>query len=761
MATAPSLTFVPAGDNQSADLRKQELLNFLTQESENARDVALEEDRAAAIGAYQGDKYGDEEEGRSQAITRDVAETIDWMLTGMLGTVMAGGKAVEFETEPETVPVIGPNGQPVVGQNGQPQTQQVDYGAEATAAVQYQFFRKQKGYRILHDAGKAGMLEKTGIVRTFAEPQRPQRQQRIAPGLMVQPGQNGEAQLDGLNVVDAQPADDPEHDAATAQAMQAMAAGLPAMPPPPDARLHTITVEIPQAPIIRDECVPNEWFRVSPDTVELDDSPYVGQRTPVSISKLVAMGYDYETLKTLWDDAPADTVVEQARDSERSKTRQNIVRRDDAERQLWLHSEYPLFDMDGDGIAERLFVHRIGQNILSVVPVDEQPYTGWSPIPMQHRFTGQSLYDKTGDIQRIRTVLLRNALDSVYQSVSPRTLISEDAMTADTIDDLLTVRPGALIRYKGAVTPQPFAVNDVSQVAFNAMEMMSAERDGRTGLTRQSQGMNPDSTNKTFGGLALLDANADQLELYVCRNFIEGLVAPMFLKRYRLMKAFMPPFKMKIDGQYRMVDPSKWPDDIDVKINVGLGTGAKDAKIAHLTQLVLAQSNGLEQGVPIFSPKNLYNATKQLIELGDIGVTSDYITDPDTVPPKPPQPDPAVAKAQADAQTQQAKDVQAHQQAMANLQLQQQQQDAENALKAQANAQDLQAKREKAALDNELERNKAQSQAALAVRQQEFEMDLANRRFAFDQEMARKKHAQADESDDNISTLREGGDLSQ
>lgn len=730
-----------------------EFISFLQSEAKGAEDTTLSEARAAALRAYNGELYGDEVEGQSKAVTRDVSEAVDWMLTGMLNTTLASGKAVEFETEPEIVQ--GPDGQQA----------KVDYGAEATAAIQYLFFRKQNGYRIIHDAAKAGMLERTGIAKSFAQLRAPSRQSGVLPRAGLVQDEAGLRLLSGEKVISADPLPEDQQ---------------PPLPPPqvtvdpvtgallsveperhPGDVLHAVVHEVPQPPLVRDMAVPNEWFLVSPDAVELDEAPYVGECQPKAISDLVAMGYEYDMLKELWDNAPADTVVDYARDSQRSNSRRNLGRREGAQRQLWFYEEYPLYDLDGDGVSERLFVHRIGRTILKVMTVDEQPYCGWSPVPMQHRFTGQSIADKTNDIQRYRTILLRQALNSLYLNNLPRTTVNVDSLTEDTFDDLLTVKPGALIRHRG-IAPAPFQTNDSSSVAFQAMEMMSAERESRTGVTRQSQGLNPDTINKTAAGMAMLQANSDQFELYVVRNFVEQLIAPLFAKRRRLMKAFTPPFRMKIDGQYRIVDPSKWPDDIDVVINVGLGTGTKDQRVAALTTLISTQAEAMAADSPLVTVQNQYEATSAWIEASGLGSPSRFVTDPSTQPPKPEQPkvDPEAVKAQAAGQLAQQESGQTHQQVMAKLQLQQEAQQASAQLDAQRNDQELQAKREAASLDIQLKRDKAAEEARLAQQQLEFEQSLAIRRQEFN-EMQADRQRQQSEVDDILPKLRPGGALNQ
>lgn len=749
-AYAADAAYDPGYDANEEEKRAL-FINFLRSEQSRAIDTTLDDRRAVALDFYQGQPFGDEVEGRSQAVTRDVSEVVDFMAVGILGTIIASGKVVEFETEPEIDEQAAqqleqqaaqqpqqpsPDGQPPAP----PKPPMVDYGEQATAAVQYFFMRKQKGYRILHDALKAGLLEKSGIIKTYVEHQPPLHEEREALAGEIDMGDDG-PHIGGVPVVQADPLD------------EGWEPGTPALN-------WRVKLAHPQPAKFCDIPIPNEFFRVAPDAIDLDDAIYVGECMPKTMSDLVKLGYDPELLSTIWNDAPNDTIVEQARDAERGQSRQTIGQRQGADKLLWLSEEYPLYDLDGDGIAERLFVHRIGNQILKVMPVDEQPYSLWSPFPMQHRLIGQSMADKTMDIQRIRSVLLRQALDSLYLSNSPRTLVEESSITVDTVDDLLTVRPGALIRYK-STKPEPLQQLDTSATSFQAMEMMSSERESRTGVTRQSQGLNPDTLNKTATGMAMLQASSQQIELYVTRNFAEMIVAQIFAKRYRLMRKYGQPFRMKIEGKYTTVDPTKWPEEIDMSISVGLGTGNKDERIQLRMGLLGIQKEIRMAGSPMVGDEQIYQNVKRLVSDSGLGPASDYIIDPSEIPPQPPQPNPETLKVQADAMQSQAQLQSAHEQAMAKLQIQQEQQQQEAQIKAQANQQDIQLRAAKAAQESQLADAKAAKEAQLADNRQAFEMDLAERRFAFDQEMARKKHEQAVQSDDNISGARPGGSLAE
>jgi hypothetical protein len=94
------------------------------------------------------------------------------------------------------------------------------------------------------------------------------------------------------------------------------------------------------------------------------------------------------------------------------------------------NEEYVLYDLNGDGIAERLCVHRVGNTVLAIEEVDYQPFEYWTPYPMQGRLIGQSLADKTMDIQRVNTVLERSdAGQPLSQQLAPGPTSTRTAAT--------------------------------------------------------------------------------------------------------------------------------------------------------------------------------------------------------------------------------------------------------------------------------------------------------------------------------------------
>jgi hypothetical protein len=661
-----------------------DLLAFLKQEEVRGRNESLELRAETALRSYNGDYYGDEVDGYSKVVSRDVAEVIDHMNVSVLRTFVSGDRVVEFEPDNE----------------GDEQ-----HADDATEVIHREFARK--GYALLHDWLKEGHISTLGIVKACAE----RRKQRTEM-LSVDPEGDGAIEADSLGV-------DPESGAEMFRA-----------------------VVLQDAPVeFRDYLVPLEEFRISPDARDPDEAVYIAHACSKSISELVEMGFDPVDLDGIQGDELPD-VLSQARDGGLDVL---PIDRQGANRRVLLLEEYVLFDGDGDGIAERLCVHRVGNTVLRVEPTDYQPFVVYCPYPMPGRLAGHSLADKVTDIQRVNTALMRLSLDGLYRNLAPRTYVPDDCVNENTYDDLLTVIPGGLVRYKGVRAPEPEPKNDVSGVAFQAIEFMIGQRESRTGITRLNQGLDADALNKTATGTALMSAQGQQMEEYLARNYGESVARLMRIK-YKLRKRYGAPMQLRVDGEYRQIDPSQWPDDMDVVIRVGLGSGRKDQRLMYRMQLLRIQRECMMGGLPIVTPEHIYKSISGVVKDSNLGSPADFVADPATIPPQPPQPSPEEKKVQADAMLQASK-----------LQGDQQIQAAKVQGDQQGAAMKLQLMREESAARLSLEAQKAEFEREQALAQMQFERELAVQKLEHERQLAFYKA----DRDVEAKKYRAGGELDQ
>ena len=656
-----------------------DLLAFLQQEEARSYDASLLEEVEVAIKSYNGEPYGDEEDGRSQVVTRDVAETIDWMVPSIMRTLMSSDRIAELDPD---------------------DTSNEQHARDATEKLHDDM--RRRCYDLIHDYVKAGCQEKLGIIKTCVE-SRKQRNEQLVPDLMI-----------------------PDHAIEAEETEHFDVFG--------NQMFRVVTLE-DSPPQIKDYNVPLEEFGFSPDTRELDSSPYLRHSIDKSISELVEMGYPLEQVEDLQDDDASKFLVT-SRDDGRSEWQSDRI---GVLRKVRYHEEYVFFDADGDGIAERLKVCRVGNTILDIEVVNYQPFEFWTPYRMPNRLVGQSVADKVVDLQRQTTVLKRNALDSLYFSTAPGTYIHEDSVGDHTIDDLLTVRPGRLVRFKGQMAPVPEQRNDVSQVAFAAIEQLHGERESRTGITRLNQGLDADALNKTAAGTGMMQAAGQLQEDYLARNVANSL-ARWFLRKYQLMREFGQPFRLRVDGEDREVDPSQWPESMDIKVRVGLGSGRKDERLMYRRELGQYQAMLKQSGSILVNDEVIHKNLSGLAR--DMGFSpNDLWVDPAKAPPQEAPPDPEMAKVQLEAQKAQAKQQLDEMQAMHKAQL------AE--MGHQLKSADAEGKAQ-------LETFKAMSKQHLEEQKAAFEARLAWMESMFEQRLAEKKQA----DDHEIKKNRPGGDLS-
>lgn len=671
-----------------------ELAAFIKEEYDRCADQTLDEERENAIDRYNGEPYGDEEDGASQVVSRDTSETVDYMVISILRTLVSGERVVEFTHR------------------------NVDMAHEATEAIYYLLMEKQDGYMILHDWLKAGLLEKNAVAMSYAEMGEKKRVEGIMPAPMIDE-----------TVIEAEPA---------------------GTDPATGVELFKVVALQEAPPEFCDAAVPNEEFYCSPDARTITEAAIKGRRVRLTLSELVERGFDREEVESISSDGYYNNQVSNARDEDRNN---ELANRSGMARRVWWHEEYVTFDANGDGIAETLYVQRSADHkifAIEEVDDDDHPYVDWCPFPMPHRRIGQSLADKVMDIERVNTVLLRQTLNGIYLSNNPSTYLHEDSIGENTIEDILTVRAGRVIRYKGGVEPRERTGAFDPSVGFTALEFMDRRRESRTGITRLNMGLDEDTLNQTAKGQAQLIARGEQVEEYVARNFANA-VAKLITKKAKLLKRFGKPITVPIDGKYKEIDPTQWPEDMIARARVGLGASRKDARIVFRREVLGMQQAAFQAGLSIVDEDKFYNSAKGFVADAGLGDVSEYFNEPPKDEqgnpiPKPQQPDPEMVKAQGEMQLK-AQDQQFQQQASA-AKIQQ----------AQAESQaKLELARMEAAAQQELARQKAEFEAQLARDKAAFEAEMAQQKMAMDAQLQAQRMASDHEA--KMSQNRDGGRL--
>ena len=640
------------------------------------------EARRKALQYYQRDPYGNEIEGRSQIVTGEVAEVVDGALPQLLRIFTQSDEIVRFEPN-------GPGDE--------------EKAKQATEYCNWVFLRENQGVITMHDWFKDALLQKNGIIKVWWEDQTDVTKEKYynlseeEVTLLLSDGQMEIVSQDATQIGEAPP--DP-------MAMQeAMMMG---MPPPAGQPIFSYDVKVKK--IDKKGCVkianvPPEEFLVSKKTTRLADTPFCAHRKLTTRSELIAMGFDSDIVDTLpiYEDLTYTpervarfTRGEQPDDMSLDKSMQEVE----------TFECYIRTDYDGDGIAELRKVLYAGSEVLENEECGYIPFCSLTPIPMPHRFFGESLADRAMDLQLIKSTITRQILDNLYLSNNARMTAVEGQVN---LDDLLSVAPNSVVRVKNANAVNPLSVPLVAAQAFPMLSYIDGIQEKRSGVTQASQGLDPNVLqNTTATAIAMVQqGGAAKIEL-IARIFAETGVKDLFKSILYLVCKYQDKERIiRLRGKFVAIDPREWDSEYDLTTNVGLGTGNQDQQMAMIGAVLQKQEAILQQygpGNPLVSVGQYRNTIGRFIEAAGFKDSSEFFkevppeVDQQLSQPKEPQPDPSM---QAILEQNKVQLEMMREKAMADIQL----------------------AREKAAAQIQLDREKAE--AEMQLKSDQFRADVA------------------------------------
>jgi hypothetical protein len=269
-----------------------------------------------------------------------------------------------------------------------------------------------------------------------------------------------------------------------------------------------------------------------------------------------------------------------------------------------------------------------------------------------------SIFDITHDIQEIKSEIMRNTLDSLAQSIHPRTAVVEGQVN---IDDVLNNETGAIIRMRAPGMVQPFSSPFVGQPAFAMMDYMDQMREDRTGMSKAAMGLDPDALQSTTKAAVAATVSASQSRLELQARILAEGMKKLFKGILYLMTTHQDkPRMVRLRNEWVQIDPRVWDASMDVNVNIGLGNGDVNEKINALNIIMQKQ----EQIMAQFGPMNqiaslpMYIRTLQkAIELSGYKDASSYFNTLPAdfqMPQEEPQQTPEQVLAQVQAQSIQA-----------------------------------------------------------------------------------------------------------
>ena len=637
---------------------------------------------------FYGEKPEEEGEGKSKAVSTDFRDTVMAIIPSL----------IRIFTSPEHVVNCHPN------YEGQEEA-----AKQCTDYLQYMFWEDNPGFLILHDILKDALRCKIGVVKwwtdvdeevteqTFRNITQEQLQMLIYENPSVEvlnvvpsdepppgpPPMGGPPQpaslppeamvsapIDSLAPppMEGMPPEGPPPPPPGGDLLGApppnpgMLAGMPpetgmlgGLPPSPEPELlKEITVRfVVSKPITKIESVPLDEFRVDRKAKNVESARLIGHDQIVNVGELISAGYTMEELEPFLGATSTYATDRQYRNAGIDET--DVL----DEMDIRYGCYYIRIDKDGDGIPELREVHTVGDDhsILRDKVVQYANYSVWCPDPEPHTLVGDSPAELVKDIQVIKTNMLRGALDSLVQSIWPRTIFNETLVDAD---DVLNDEIGAVIRTKGSPsdTVQSISHTFVGQPVFQMFEIMELLRQQRTGISDASKGVDPKALQSTAlqGVDAIVTGAQERIEL-CARILAETGLKPLF--KGLLRECVNNPNQkrtIQLRGKWTAIDPSTFDPTMRISVNPTLGKGSDMTRLMVLQDVKQTQIAAMEKFGPdnaLCGPMEFRNTIADMLSIGNIKNVERYFREItpeilEQIASAPKEPDPATMLAQAE-----------------------------------------------------------------------------------------------------------------
>lgn len=582
-------------------------------------DSDISVDRVKAMNYYRGVMDDTPSaEGWSSFMSRDVADVIGWVLPGIIRVFTAADRMVDYEPR---------------------RPGDENFTDQASDYANYIFWVDNDGYRLLWDATHDSLLLADGIVKTWWDDA-----EEYETTFHTNQTEEGVAMLleeEGTELL--------EH--AEGQPQEEQIEGEPVMGP--DGQMMPGEPQIIQIPTydvkirrlcangkIKIKAIEPENFLIDRESITIEDARFTAHRDPhMTRSRLVEMGFDREIVESIPRYNGA-SLSQSGEESARGQDYWASLTGDKSYDRIEYYECYLKKDVNGDGIAETILAHYAGAAGNGVLLDweeydDEQPFDQIPCEPVPHRFASRSLAGDVMDIQRVKTVLLRQMLDNTYQVNNPQKDVEENSIV--NMDEL--VNPtigGTLIRTTGSAPVNYNVVPSILPNALQALESMDRITEMRTGVSRATMALDPEALQNQTATASnnQKDSAYSQIEL-IARNQAELGWKKVFGKILRLIVKHQDrPRTIRLRDEWVDMDPRSWNAGMDAIINVGLGTGSRDRDLQMLAQInaqqkemmMMAQSSGQADIAFDMIPMIIKTAVK-MAEAAGIRNAADYFPD--------------------------------------------------------------------------------------------------------------------------------------
>lgn len=544
----------------------------------------IEPDAVKATDYYFGREFGDEEEGRSKVVMTQVRDATLAQLPSLMRIFHGPERVVEFEPDEGTDPEVA---------------------RLMTEYVHHVAVEDNPGFLIQYSAFKDALVRRLGIFKWWWNTME-RIQEETLEGLSEQ-GVLLLAQDPNVEEIDI----------------------LEEAVNPVDGQSLVIDARVRYKRSKGRACyaaVPREEFIYTPNARSLESAPLVAHVREVPREELIAMGIDeaeVERAEGRKRSASSDD-LENVRQHHRGESRNDHDREVEPSQEPVVYAEaYALCDADGDGIAERRLFQCIGNDFKVVnrddagrlgEVVDEVPFAVITPDPEPHTLEGLSNYDTLKDVQRVTSHIMRNTLDSLAEATSPQTEVVEGEVN---MQDLMNPEVSRYVRVRKPGMMREIEHEFVGPKTLPMLQFWDEIKENRTGISKAAAGLDADSLQSaTKAAVAATLSGAQQHIELIARVFAETGMKRLYRGLLRLVIEHQnDPRLVRLGGEHIEVDPRSWDAEADVRINVALGQGPTEERVAVLAQIYQEQKELMANGSPLVTNVELRRTLDRLVRM--------------------------------------------------------------------------------------------------------------------------------------------------
>lgn len=353
----------------------------------------------------------------------------------------------------------------------------------------------------------------------------------------------------------------------------------------------------------------NEDIFTDPTAEKFEDCKFVVHQYRKSISdikkqkSIYNLDIDYSALeKTTSDVTPMENAMAQTRynNTYNNGLDPNYRFAADTSKKVAILEYWGEYDLNDDGINEQIVIAWVKDTDI-VLRCEENPFPD-KEIPFCHclydleafSVWGNAMADLIGDNQMIHTAIMRGFIDNLSLANNGQKIIRKGAI--DYINLSKLQRGEKYIEVNDMEGIKDGSYNQIPSSTFGVYDMVTQEAEMLTGVGRNFDGVDDATIGRTAAGVNMV-MNAAQKHVNLLILTIAEMYKAMFTKWYKYNQAFLDEGQaIEISGELASVAKSQMNGTYNIELNINVDS-MNQQKIQQINML-LQQSRELGENLP-------------------------------------------------------------------------------------------------------------------------------------------------------------------